>query len=82
MIPGACPGCQAHAAFAPDGLCAGKTPKGAARWRHVSNLPTPVGDLYDEVGGCMQCGAHTSAAMAMRKLLMHVAVDKGAMAKV
>lgn len=73
-----CPRCQNPTAFISDGPSVGQFPRPTARNRYVSNLPKPVGDLYDEVGRCMQCGACTSAAMAMRKLLMHVAVDKGA----
>ena len=44
----------------------------------VSGLPENVGTLYDEVRACTTAGAYTSAVLGCRKLIMHVAVDKGA----
>lgn len=44
----------------------------------VAYLPSSVGDLYDEARRCIQYSAYTSAVLSLRKLLMHIAVDKGA----
>lgn len=37
-----------------------------------------VNDLYEEARRCMSVRAYTSAVLACRKLLMNIAVDKGA----
>ena len=37
-----------------------------------------VGDLYNEARNCTGAGAYTSAVLSCRKLLMHIAVSKGA----
>lgn len=44
----------------------------------VLYLPGPVGALYEEARSVMAANAPTSATLALRKLLMHVAVEKGA----
>lgn len=44
----------------------------------VAHLPDKVGTLYEEARQGMSVSAFTSAAMLCRKLLMHIAVDKGA----
>ncbi len=44
----------------------------------VAALPPDVKVLYNEARVCMMVNAHTAAVMACRKLLMNVAVEKGA----
>lgn len=44
----------------------------------VDGLPNDVATLYDEARRCIQHAAYTAATLALRKLLMHVAVDCGA----
>lgn len=43
----------------------------------VNHLPQDVQGLYDEARNCMAVNAFTAAAMGCRKILMHIAVDKG-----
>lgn len=44
----------------------------------VENVPEEVGNLYDETRRSTAGDANTLAVMGARKLLMHIAVDKGA----
>lgn len=44
----------------------------------VRHLPADVGALYDETRRAIGASSHTAAVLAMRKILMHVAVDCGA----
>ena len=44
----------------------------------VGNLPDVVQKLYDEARRCTSDGSYTAAVMVCRKLLMHIAVEKGA----
>ena len=45
----------------------------------VSEIPEKtVSDLYDEARRATGCGANTAAVLCCRKLLMHIAVAKGA----
>ncbi len=44
----------------------------------VDHLPPTVAAVYNEARNCMKVGAYTSAVMSCRKLLMHIAVEKGA----
>ena len=46
----------------------------------VTELPSDVNALYGEARDCMTVSAHTSAVLTSRKLLMHIAVEKGASA--
>jgi hypothetical protein len=48
--------------------------------RTVRGLPADIGTLYGEARTCAAAGAHTASVMLLRKLLMHVAVEKGAAA--
>ncbi|MHC4573357.1 MAG: DUF4145 domain-containing protein [Planctomycetota bacterium] len=45
---------------------------------HIEGLPDDVSGLYQEVRDCTSVNALTAAVMVCRKLLMHIAVDKGA----
>jgi len=51
---------------------------GAAFGEAVEHLPDEIGALYDEARNCMKVSAFTAAVMCCRKLLMNVAVHKGA----
>ena len=44
----------------------------------VEHLPEDVQTLYEEARRAVGSGAHNSAALACRKILMHVGVEKGA----
>jgi hypothetical protein len=44
----------------------------------VAALLKDVEELYDEARRCVSVSGYTTAVMACRKLLMHVAVEKGA----
>ena len=44
----------------------------------IKYLPPKIRDLYEEIRNCMKVDAYTCAVLACRKMLMHVAVDKGA----
>jgi hypothetical protein len=44
----------------------------------VRHVPTAVGSLYDEARGCITGNYHTAAILLCRKILMHIAVEKGA----
>jgi len=44
----------------------------------VKHAPKEVQAAYNEARRCMQVEAYTAAAMMLRKLLMHVACEKGA----
>ena len=44
----------------------------------LEGLPAEVDRAYDEVRRCMAANAFTAAEALCRKILMHIAVDKGA----
>ena len=46
--------------------------------RSVSDLPKDVESLYEVARQCLSVNSPTAAAMVCRKILMHVAVEKGA----
>ena len=72
-----CPNCQKPTAFIFDGNETKQIPS-ACFGAVIKNLPEEIYTLYEEVKRCVQYTAYTSAVMAMRTLIMHVAVDKGA----
>ena len=45
---------------------------------NVQGLPTEVAAAYSEARRCMSVNAFTAAELLSRKILMHIAVDKGA----
>jgi hypothetical protein len=45
---------------------------------HVAHLPEDVNTLYEEARACTGANACTATVLACRKLLMHIAVQKGA----
>lgn len=74
-----CPHCQNPTAFVLDEdrydvVQVPRAPYGGS----VDSLPGSVASLYAEARRCVQYTAYTSATLALRKLLMHVAVDLGA----
>lgn len=73
-----CPRCERPTAFIhrEDGLV-DQVP-GPMEGATVQGLPETVSALYDEIRKCIQAGANTSAVLSSRKMLMHIAVDKGA----
>ena len=46
--------------------------------RHVEKLPSDVAAVYDEARNCMKVNGYTAAVLCCRKLLMHLAHEKGA----
>jgi hypothetical protein len=44
----------------------------------IEHLPDAVESVYEEARRCMSVSAYTAVALLCRKLLMHVAVEKGA----
>src|SRR6266481_1570029 len=44
----------------------------------VNALPRDVELAYNEARDCMAASAYTAAALMLRKILMHIAVDRGA----
>lgn len=44
----------------------------------ITGLPEELQALYDEARQCTSVGAYTSAVLTCRKILMHIAVEKGA----
>lgn len=68
-----CPLCNRPTFFEGEG----QNP-GVAFGRAVPRLPPDVDSLYKEARVCSAAGAHTSAVLAARKVLMHIAVAQGA----
>jgi len=70
-----CPICNQPTYFRqPPGYQVPGVPAGAV----VKHLPADVARLYDEARDSHAATAYTAAVLALRKLLMHVAVEKGA----
>ena len=72
-----CPSCYKPTAFIIDNNKLHQIPS-ASFGSIIEHLPPEIHTLYEEIKRCVQYTAYTSAVMAMRKLIMHVAVDKGA----
>jgi hypothetical protein len=71
-----CPHCDRPTYFG-DGL--GQQPR-AMPGNEVTHLPEELEALYLEARRCIAAGAHTASVLVCRKLLMHIAVEKGAKA--
>jgi hypothetical protein len=56
----------------------GKQWPGAKLGAPVANLPDDVEAIYEEARSAIAANAHTGSVMLCRKILMHVAVEKGA----
>lgn len=70
-----CPVCCCPTFF--DDLSGSQIP-GVSFGRNVESLPRDINELYDEIRKSTSVGAYTSAVMGCRKILMHIAVEKGA----
>ena len=44
----------------------------------VNSIPSDVETLYNEARNCTSCSAYTASVLCCRKLLMNIAVSKGA----
>lgn len=73
-----CPHCENPTAFVGGEYGEYDQIPGPACGNDVGNLPENVSVLYSEARRCVQYTAYTAAMLAMRKLLMNVAVDLGA----
>ncbi len=56
----------------------GNVVPGAAFGPSIQGLPSDVDSAYKEAQSCMRANAFVAAELLCRKILMHVAVDKGA----
>ncbi len=68
-----CPECQG-----PTFLYAGQQTPSVSYGSVVKHLPPEIEKLYNEARDSLAAGAPTATIMCCRKILMHVAVDKGA----
>lgn len=69
-----CPNCKGPTFFIADGSYAPGSLPGAP----VEHVPAELADLHHEARVAASAGAHTAAVLVCRKMLMHIAVDKGA----
>ena len=68
-----CPKCNRPTFFEDD-----KQYPGVAFGGPVQKLPVDIAALYDEARVCCSNSVYTGAVLLLRKLLMNIAVDKGA----
>jgi hypothetical protein len=68
-----CPKCE-H----PTYFSVGKQTPAPLPGDEVNGVPEEINSIYKEARACTSVGAFSSAVLACRKLLMHIAVDKGA----
>jgi hypothetical protein len=68
-----CPNCAKPTFW--DG---GRQVPGAQMGKDVQHLPEPISTIYNEARNCAVISAFTAGAMACRKILMNIAVDRGA----
>lgn len=68
-----CPSCSS-----PTILIGSTQIPGIAEERSVSYLPDDINTIYEEARTCMSHNCFTSVAMLCRKIIMNVAVEKGA----
>lgn len=69
-----CPHCTNPTYLSADG---DQVP-GSAFGSPVGDVPDEVNELYEEARDCMKVNAYTAAVMCCRKLLMNIAVARGA----
>jgi hypothetical protein len=78
-----------HSTVAPVDLCSycgrptyfdpqGKQSPGVPFGNAVTSLPNDVESLYNEARNCITVNSSTAAILTCRKILMHIAVEKGA----
>ena len=70
-----CPECERGSVYT-----AGSVFPGVMFGPDLSGLPPEVAEAYGEARLCMSVNAFTAAELISRKILMHVAADKGAKA--
>ena len=68
-----CPNCSLGSVIVNGGVFPGSPFGPRLQW-----LPDDVETAYEETRRCMEVSAYTAAELLCRKILMHVAVDKGA----
>ncbi len=66
--------CNQPTYFSPDG----KQIPAPGYGTHVSAVPKDLDELYNEARACTAAGANTGAVLLCRKILMNIAVAKGA----
>jgi hypothetical protein len=69
-----CPNCTDASVLTKEGLVYPGVPFGP----NIEGLPDGVREAYTEARQCMSINALTASELICRKILMHVAVDKGA----
>ncbi len=69
-----CPNCNYPTFLDPMGTVVPESPYG----EQVEHLSSDLAGLYGEARNCVSVGATHAAVMVGRKIIMHVAVDKGA----
>ena len=69
-----CPVCDKPTYFSSEG---NQFP-GVSFGETVQHLPNQIEEIYNEARRCLSVSCYTSAVMVCRKLLMHIAVEKGA----
>lgn len=69
-----CPNCGAPTFFSPQGDVLPSPAYGNA----IEHLPTDIEVAYEEARRCTSQNCHTAAVLLCRKILMNIAVNKGA----
>jgi hypothetical protein len=67
-----------HACNKPTFIAEGKNTPSAALGNPVLRLPDDISKIYEEIRSATSVNSYTAAVLAARKLLMHIAVEKGA----
>jgi hypothetical protein len=67
-----------HVCNKPTFIYQGKTTPAAALGNSVNKLPPEINAIYDEIRFATSVNAFSAAVLTARKLLMHIAVEKGA----
>lgn len=67
-----------HSCNKPTFIDGSEVVPGVAMGNSVKHLPDDINDIYEEVRRATSVNSHTAAVLAARKLLMHIAVEKGA----
>lgn len=70
-----CPNCKGGSVLVGE-----KIHPGSAFGPQIEGLPQPISDAYQEARNCMSVNAFSACELICRKILMHVAVEKGAKA--
>jgi len=68
-----CPICSHGSVKDRDGL----TYPGPKFGDNLKGLPADIDDAYNEARNCISVGAYSACTLICRKILMHIAVDKG-----